>query len=68
MASLSALETFMKNLFQVRKYQIQIVADNAKLPQVNLEHSPVQEYLSPASRKQKALPGHCKTDGAGQGG
>jgi hypothetical protein len=55
MASSPALESFMKNNLQVRKYQIQIVADNAKLPQVNSEHSLVQEYLSPASRKRKIL-------------
>jgi hypothetical protein len=55
MASSPALDSFMKNLLQVRKYQIQIVADNAKLPQVNSEHSLVQEYLSPAARKRKIL-------------
>eukprot|EP00980_Cylindrotheca_fusiformis_P017981 scaffold5709_cov100-Cylindrotheca_fusiformis.AAC.1 len=48
------LESFLKNNLRVSDYDsIQVVADNAKLPQANGEDSIVQEHLSPSARKRR---------------
>eukprot|EP00980_Cylindrotheca_fusiformis_P017985 scaffold5709_cov100-Cylindrotheca_fusiformis.AAC.5 len=63
-SSLSPLASFFKNNLRLSDYDsVQVVADNAKLPQVNGDDdSPVQEHLSPAATKQRRTSRRIKVD------
>eukprot|EP00980_Cylindrotheca_fusiformis_P017983 scaffold5709_cov100-Cylindrotheca_fusiformis.AAC.3 len=52
----SPLERFLKNNLHVSDYDsIQVVADNAKLPQANGDDSIVQDHLSPSTRSPRRI-------------
>eukprot|EP00980_Cylindrotheca_fusiformis_P017984 scaffold5709_cov100-Cylindrotheca_fusiformis.AAC.4 len=49
------LESFLKNIIHVSDYDsIQVVADNAKLPQANGQDSILQEHLSPSVTRRRS--------------
>eukprot|EP00980_Cylindrotheca_fusiformis_P017986 scaffold5709_cov100-Cylindrotheca_fusiformis.AAC.6 len=63
-SSLSPLASFLKNSLRLSDYDsIQVVADNAKLPQTNGDDdSPVQKHLSPSATRQRRTNRRVKVD------